>query len=757
MSRRRAQQTAAVQLFPFLDVLLSAMGALILLLAVASRNLSKQEADLAANAPAAEELRVRREMVEWEIEQLKVQRDKTAGDLAEQRQQLGHLERHTRQLRSELEEILRAEEQLAAQSSGDLRAEKETELRELRSRLAAAKHELETALAEQQTSGSAYAIVPYQGPNETRRRPIYIECRANEIVIQPEGVVLTAKDFDGPLGPGNPLAAAVRAAREHLNRTRGSQSEDEGEPYPLMLVRPDGIETFYAARAALDSWGSEFGYEFIEADWKVKYQPADTELATVEQDAVDTAREQMRLVAQFAPRSNRNVTARTYRASKAGGGIVAEDGGGPPRRSFGNDGSSGGFSPYRSPGSSAAGGGFAESGPDSGTAPGGRYGDHRYASDRYGGDRYGSARHGSEFGGAGGGEYGGGSGGSGASTPYRSALENVQSQRTQGLAGGVGGMGNPLSGGGGTGTSGTGGEVVGGNESAFNGSDRYAQRGNGAGGPEGGAMSGGASGSSTGGATGTGGSGDVSSQAATEGPQFPPAANGASGGNAANGGAAGSADGQGIVGVGGGAGSPPAGATSPGGVPSVGMQFGQPENGSNGQPETRGEQFTSRGGPPPNAFDSAGRPRGNYQSSSTGRSSGPKYGKRPAHQGENWALPESPPSSVPLSRPIRVQCREDRLTVFGERGGRAPTRVIELGPDTGASVDEFVAAVREQMDTWGIAGDGFYWHPIVKLETVGNGAARASELKALMAGSGLEFRDPPAGDSVRRAMSHTLR
>ena len=58
----------------------------------------------------------------------------------------------------------------------------------------------------------SYSVVPYDGPNGTRRRPIYIECLADAVVLQPEGVRLSEADFEGPLGPGNPLAAALRAA-----------------------------------------------------------------------------------------------------------------------------------------------------------------------------------------------------------------------------------------------------------------------------------------------------------------------------------------------------------------------------------------------------------------------------------------------------------------------------------------------------------------------------------------------------------------
>ena len=66
-------------------------------------------------------------------------------------------------------------------------------------------------------------MVPYDGPNRTRRRPIYIECTADRVIIQPEGIVLSAADFGGPTGPGNPLASAVRAARDHLVETAADQ------------------------------------------------------------------------------------------------------------------------------------------------------------------------------------------------------------------------------------------------------------------------------------------------------------------------------------------------------------------------------------------------------------------------------------------------------------------------------------------------------------------------------------------------------
>ena len=66
---------------------------------------------------------------------------------------------------------------------------------------------------------------------------------------------------------------------------------------------------------------------------------------------------------------------------------------------------------------------------------------------------------------------------------------------------------------------------------------------------------------------------------------------------------------------------------------------------------------------------------------------------------------------------------------------------IPLGPRTSDSVDDLVAAVWEHIDAWGIAGKGMYWRPILHAEATPDGAARLSDLKILLAGSGLTVHD----------------
>ena len=46
----------------------------------------------------------------------------------------------------------------------------------------------------------------------------------------------------------------------------------------MLLVRPKGSR-YYAARAAMKSWGGDFGYELIDDDWKLSFQPPDARLA----------------------------------------------------------------------------------------------------------------------------------------------------------------------------------------------------------------------------------------------------------------------------------------------------------------------------------------------------------------------------------------------------------------------------------------------------------------------------------------------
>jgi hypothetical protein len=195
----------------------------------------------------------------------------------------------------------------------DDRRQAERELKRLNELVADTSKQVESLKKETLGKKRSYAIVPYDGPNGTTRRPIYIECRRDAVIIQPEGIKLTQEDFMPPLDAGSPLAAALRAAREELIRSAPvDENGKRREPYPLILVRPDGIEAYYAVRRVVAEWDSEFGYEFVDGDWQLSFQPPDPKLAMIEKQAVEHARIRRQALAMAAPRA--------YRSGGGGGG-----------------------------------------------------------------------------------------------------------------------------------------------------------------------------------------------------------------------------------------------------------------------------------------------------------------------------------------------------------------------------------------------------------------------------------------------------
>ena len=91
------------------------------------------------------------------------------------------------------------------------------------------------------------------------------------------------------MGPNNPLAAAFRAIRENMFDRGNFDPQRDGEPYPLLLVRPGGIIAYYAAREAMQWWTADFGYELIDDDWKVAFPPPDPQMTRLLQQVVAAA------------------------------------------------------------------------------------------------------------------------------------------------------------------------------------------------------------------------------------------------------------------------------------------------------------------------------------------------------------------------------------------------------------------------------------------------------------------------------------
>lgn len=292
MSKRR-RQSLAPTLFPFLAVLVCTLGTLILLLALVAQNTSDAAQELAQQPDAApivmsDELTVgdvQRLVAEEEfrLDQLVSFRDAQTGDLEVRRNQLAHVEDHMRRIRERLKEISDAMEQSDLETPTT--AATKDELRALREQLAKEEQVVEKLREEIKTEKPRFVIVPHQGPNGTNRRPIYLECTSQGVTIWPEGVAITKWQLEHSSADANPLDDALRAARYHAMQQYG----DTIPPYPMLLVRPAGVETYYAARAAMLDWDDQFGYELVPSEIELAYPKPDPAMREKMQYAVNEA------------------------------------------------------------------------------------------------------------------------------------------------------------------------------------------------------------------------------------------------------------------------------------------------------------------------------------------------------------------------------------------------------------------------------------------------------------------------------------
>lgn len=292
MTRRR-RQTLSPTLFPFLAVLVCTLGTLILLLALVAQNTSDAAAQIAEAAAQEIEDKPRSLTVgqvqdligeeEFRLNELVSFRDAQTADLEDRRDQLAHLEDHTRRIRQRLQEL--GDAMRAAMEEQPELAVTEDELVALQERVEQEGETIRRLRDEVKTEKPRFVIVPHQGPNGTSRRPIYLECTDKGVMIWPEGIEITKWQLEHSSETANPLDDGLRAARYHALQAYG----DQVPPYPMLLVRPDGVETYYAARAAMLQWDDQFGYELVPHDVELAYPNPDPAMREKIQYAVDEA------------------------------------------------------------------------------------------------------------------------------------------------------------------------------------------------------------------------------------------------------------------------------------------------------------------------------------------------------------------------------------------------------------------------------------------------------------------------------------
>ena len=319
--RPRGESQSKFTLFPFLAVLLCTMGALIMILVLVARNVREGvivgapmiDAPIAtvndidewekANAENPlpkltseeasaiyEKTKLDIEEADWLMENHVKNKATLEREFAEDQARLAVQEQLTEKTKEELNRLMELGKELSEKQKNfvtktdDLKKNLEI----LKQRRTQAETEVGVLQKENGERAKSYSIMPYQGQGGTFRQPIFIECVKNQVILQPEGIVLSEDDFILADRQDNPLSVAIRAAKQYSTELGYST-----QPYPLFVVRPSGVSIYPAALESVTSCANEYGYELVTEDVKIEYPNANDELRKRLNAQIDVSRTRM--------------------------------------------------------------------------------------------------------------------------------------------------------------------------------------------------------------------------------------------------------------------------------------------------------------------------------------------------------------------------------------------------------------------------------------------------------------------------------
>ncbi len=325
--KRRQSDRLTVSLFPFLAVLICTMGILIVLLVISVQSASvesdaRDQASRNQQQQRLAEVKERGELLELEAQNVESVRADVSQRLAIAKTDRGYLQQQIEQLESEAREVYLRYRALQDHDAGLAGEEtvSEDELKRLTEDVARVKKQIAQRRDQMPEVATAvnYQIVPYTGAGGTKRRPIFIECDADGLLLQPIGIRLGKTDFVDPNLIGNVLDSALLAIRAY--HQKHGLTDDQNKSYPLLVVRPDGAWAYSLARRAMKSWDDEFGYELVTRDAPLQFGNKDTQLEKEIRTTIETARNrQLAIVMRSRGKSSRFGTAWRESAGGAAG------------------------------------------------------------------------------------------------------------------------------------------------------------------------------------------------------------------------------------------------------------------------------------------------------------------------------------------------------------------------------------------------------------------------------------------------------
>lgn len=295
---RRPRSKLQVSTFPFLAVLLCAMGSLLLLLFIMDRR-AKIAAQHTVSAAVAE--RTKRSQAEeeaWQAQWEKAkdllhhslleQQNQLLGDAKGLQQNLDdankklaivqtqHLDLDGK-IKGETAQISTLQAQIGSQRAGlSETAQKEikskAELIEAAKELAELERVFRQLKALRESEKQTYSVVPYRGKRGDLRAPIYVECIRGGVIFHPEKKLLQGWEFTADSLRGEVERSAGPLALEKTSKDKSrTLAEERKGPYVLFLIRPDGIATYYKAQSALKGYQLDFGYELVDENWVLDF------------------------------------------------------------------------------------------------------------------------------------------------------------------------------------------------------------------------------------------------------------------------------------------------------------------------------------------------------------------------------------------------------------------------------------------------------------------------------------------------------
>jgi hypothetical protein len=97
-----------------------------------------------------------------------------------------------------------------------------------------------------------------------------------------------------------------------------------------------------------------------------------------------------------------------------------------------------------------------------------------------------------------------------------------------------------------------------------------------------------------------------------------------------------------------------------------------------------------------------------------------------------------------ITRPIRLRARQNALELLPAGGSQQRLQNYDLSTDPVPEVDRLVGDIWKRMESWGIAGYGAYWRPVLRVQVEDGATEGLRRLVDLLQDSGLQIeREQP--------------